>query len=160
MRVERHTHALAKYTNPCPTTNADSTSIALNDLQGCYPCHAFGSYASPMRRIRGHTCVPLVPDSINARRPGRVHTAVTSETLVGPSADSSESILSPLPAISHDAEILDVDDRCLGYDAEHRPDQQTSREMRAMYPAWSIGSCCGNLSRPGKREAQTACTPT
>jgi hypothetical protein len=49
--------------------------------------------------------------------------AMTSLTLVGHSAGSSEPILRPLPAMSLDAEILEARDPCLGYDAENFPDQ-------------------------------------
>ncbi len=44
--------------------------------------------------------------------------ATTPFTLVGNSADSPEPILRPSPASGHDAEILDVEDPYLGYDAE------------------------------------------
>ena len=50
--------------------------------------------------------------------------AMTSLTLAGNSADSSEPILRPLPAMSPDTEILDISARCLGYDAENFPYQQ------------------------------------
>jgi hypothetical protein len=41
----------------------------------------------------------------------------TSLTLVGHSAASPEPLLRPSSATGHDAEILDVDDPQLGYDA-------------------------------------------
>jgi hypothetical protein len=48
----------------------------------------------------------------------------TSLTVVGNSTDSPEPILSPFPATGHDAEILDVEDPYLSYDAEIFPYQQ------------------------------------
>jgi hypothetical protein len=72
--------------------------------------------------------------------------AMTSLALVGNSAGSSHPILRPLPAMSHEAEILEVYDLCLGYDAGNFPYQQTEREMRLIFSAWSLGSLCGNIS--------------
>ena len=52
--------------------------------------------------------------------------AMTSCTPVGNCPDSPEPILRRSPATGHDAEILDVDDPDLGYDAEPYPYQQTA----------------------------------
>jgi hypothetical protein len=64
--------------------------------------------------------------------------AMTALTLAGHSAGSSRPILRPLPAISHDAEILDVYDPDLGYDAENSPDKQNEREKRLICSAWLL----------------------
>jgi hypothetical protein len=56
----------------------------------------------------------------------RTHMATTSCTPVGNCPDSPEPILRRSPATGHDAEILDVDDPDLGYDAEPYPYQQTA----------------------------------
>jgi hypothetical protein len=47
--------------------------------------------------------------------------ATTSFSLVGNSADSPEPLLRPSPATGHDAEMLEVEDPNLGYDAETFP---------------------------------------
>ena len=49
--------------------------------------------------------------------------AMTSFTSVGNSADSPEPPLRPLPATGHVAEILDICDLDLGYDAAKFPYQ-------------------------------------
>ena len=54
------------------------------------------------------------------------HSARTSWTLVGNSADSPEPLLRPSPATGHEAEILDVSDPCRPYSTEaairrHKP---------------------------------------
>jgi hypothetical protein len=51
--------------------------------------------------------------------------AITSFTLVGHSADSPEPLLRPSLATGHEAEILDVEDQYLGYDAETFPSTST-----------------------------------
>jgi hypothetical protein len=52
---------------------------------------------------------------------------------VGKSAGSSEPFLRPLPAMSHDVEILDADDPYFGYDAENVPCKHIEREMRLIF---------------------------
>jgi hypothetical protein len=44
--------------------------------------------------------------------------AATSWTLMGHAADSPDSILRSSPATDHHAEILDVEDPSMGYNAE------------------------------------------
>jgi hypothetical protein len=57
--------------------------------------------------------------------------ATTSFTPVGNCPDSPEPLLRRSRAIGHDAEILDVDDPDLGYDAETDPSQHLQRKMRS-----------------------------
>jgi hypothetical protein len=40
--------------------------------------------------------------------------------------------------MSHHAEILEADDPGFGYDAGNLPDQETGREMRVIFCAWSF----------------------
>jgi hypothetical protein len=47
--------------------------------------------------------------------------ATTLFTSVGNSADSPEPLLRPSPATGRDADMLDVQDQDLGYDAEKFP---------------------------------------
>jgi hypothetical protein len=56
--------------------------------------------------------------------------ATASYTPVGNSADSPGPILRPSPATSHDAEIFDVYEPDLGYDAEKFPYKQPQQKMR------------------------------
>ena len=63
----------------------------------------------------------------------------TSLTPMGNSADSPELILRPSPATGHDAEILDVDDPDLGYDAETFPYQLPQQKMRPTCRAGPLG---------------------
>jgi Lipocalin-like domain len=72
--------------------------------------------------------------------------AMTSLTLVGHSAGFPEPILRPSPATGHDAEILDVYDPYLGYDAETFPYQQPQRKMRSTSRAALLGGVCGHMS--------------
>jgi hypothetical protein len=75
--------------------------------------------------------------------------ATTSCTPVGNCPDSPEPILRRSPANGHDAEILDVDDPDLGYDAEPYPYQQTaspcsrllSRDTHPMHPVFLALGC-------------------
>ena len=53
-----------------------------------------------------------------ALNPSTAYMAMTASTSVGHSDDSSHPILRPLPVMSPDAEILEANDPCLGYDAE------------------------------------------
>jgi hypothetical protein len=71
-----------------------------------------------------------------ALNPATAHMTTTSETLRENSADAPEPIRRRLPAMSHHAEILDVNDPDLGYDAENTPDTQTEREKRVTCSAW------------------------
>jgi hypothetical protein len=57
--------------------------------------------------------------------------ANTSFTSVGNSADSPQPLLKPSPATGHHAEMLDVYDPDVGYDAETYPSQQSQRGMRS-----------------------------
>jgi hypothetical protein len=56
--------------------------------------------------------------------------AKTSFTSVGSEADSPEPFLRPSPATGHDAEMLEVSDPDLGYDAGKFPYQPPQRGMR------------------------------
>src|SRR5262245_57591433 len=80
----------------------------------------------------------------------------TSVTPMGNSADSPNPLLRPLPAMSHDAAILDAYNPYLGYDAENFPYQQTEREMRVIYAAWSLGRFCGHSSLDSRVRAHPA----
>jgi hypothetical protein len=53
--------------------------------------------------------------------PNRVTTSYTS---VGKSADSPEPLLRPAPTTGDDADMLDVEDPDVGYDAEKFPYKQ------------------------------------
>ncbi len=70
----------------------------------------------------------------------------TSFTHVGDSAGSPESILRPSPATGHDAEILEVSDLYLGYDAKTCPSKQPQRPMRSTSRAGPLGRVCGHMS--------------
>jgi hypothetical protein len=61
--------------------------------------------------------------------------ATTSLASVGNSADLPEPLLRPSPATGHDAEILDVYNPYLGYDAEKFPYKQADGEMRSIVAA-------------------------
>jgi hypothetical protein len=56
--------------------------------------------------------------------------ARTSFTYLGSEADSPEPLLGPSPATGHAAEILDVYNPYLGYDAEEFPYQPPQQKMR------------------------------
>jgi len=73
-----------------------------------------------------------------ALNPATAHMAMTALPLVRTSADSSEPILRPLPAMTHNAKILDAYDPDLGYDAENSSDQQNAREKRLICSAWLL----------------------
>jgi hypothetical protein len=64
--------------------------------------------------------------------------AMTFLTLVGNSADSPEHILRLSPATDHNAEILDVYDPYLGYDAETFPYHEPQRKMRSTSRIWPL----------------------
>jgi hypothetical protein len=70
----------------------------------------------------------------------------TSFTLMGNSADSPEPLLRPSPTTSHDADMRDVEDPDLGYDAETCPYQPPQRGMRPTCRAGLVGGLCGNIS--------------
>jgi hypothetical protein len=83
-----------------------------------------------------HPCAHPGPPAANAGkftvrllRDGRSNVATASLMLVRNSADSPAPLLRPSPANGHDAEILDVSDPDLGYDAETCPYQQPQRIM-------------------------------
>jgi hypothetical protein len=63
------------------------------------------------------------------------HMARTSFTSVGSEADSPEPPLRPLPVTGHAAEIPDVYDPDLGYDAETCPYQPPPWQMRSTWRA-------------------------
>jgi hypothetical protein len=60
--------------------------------------------------------------------------------------DAPEPLLRPSPATDHDAEILDVEDPDLGYDAENFPYKQPQRGMRPTFRAGLLRGLCGNSS--------------
>jgi hypothetical protein len=68
--------------------------------------------------------------------PNRV---TTPFTLVGNSADSPALFLRLSPATGHAAEILDVEDPCLGYDAEKFPYKPPQWQMRLTLRAGLLG---------------------
>jgi hypothetical protein len=72
--------------------------------------------------------------------------ATTPFTLVGNSADSPALFLRLSPATGHAAEILDVEDPCLGYDAEKFPYQPPQWTMRLTLRAGLLGRLCGNIA--------------
>ena len=55
----------------------------------------------------------------------------TSLTSVGSDAGSPKLIRGPSPATGHEADILDINDPDLGYDAEKFPYKQSQRKMRS-----------------------------
>jgi hypothetical protein len=57
--------------------------------------------------------------------------ATISLTPVGHGADVPEPILRPSPATGHEADILDAEDPCVGYDADTVPSQQAQRARRS-----------------------------
>jgi hypothetical protein len=63
----------------------------------------------------------------------------TPFTLVGNSADSPAPPLRPSPATGHAAEILDVEDPYLGYDAEKFPYKPPQWQMRSTSRAGLLG---------------------
>jgi hypothetical protein len=63
----------------------------------------------------------------------------TPFTLVGNSADSPALFLRLSPATGHAAEILDVSDPCLGYDAEKFPYKPPQWKMRLTWRAGLLG---------------------
>lgn len=65
--------------------------------------------------------------------------ATTFFTSVGNSAGSPEPILRLSPATGHDAEILEVYDPDVGYDAEKFPYNQPQRKMRLISRAGLSG---------------------
>src|SRR5919106_2431568 len=65
--------------------------------------------------------------------------ATTSLTSVGSHAGSPEPIRGPSPTMGHEAEILDVYDPFLGYDAETCPYQSPRRTMRSPARAGLLG---------------------
>jgi len=56
----------------------------------------------------------------------------TTSLSAGSDAGSPELIRRPSPATGREAEILDVEDPYLGYDAENFPYKQTSGEIRSI----------------------------
>jgi hypothetical protein len=70
----------------------------------------------------------------------------TSLTLVGHSTDSPEPLLRLSPATGHDAEMLDVEDPDLGYDAETFPYQQLQRKIRSTSRTGPLGGLHGTIS--------------
>jgi hypothetical protein len=73
------------------------------------------------------------------------HMAMTSWTSVGSDAGSPEPIRRPSPATGHEAEILDVYDPYLGYDAEKFPYKPPQRTMRSTSRAGLLGGLCGHI---------------
>jgi hypothetical protein len=69
-----------------------------------------------------------------------------SLTRVGHAADSPESLLRPSPATGHAAEILDVYDPYLGYDAAKFPYQPSPWKMRSTSHAGLLGRFCANMA--------------
>jgi hypothetical protein len=69
-----------------------------------------------------------------------------SFTPVGSCADSPGPPLRPSPATGHAAEILDVYDPYLGYDAEKFPYKPPQWKMRLTSRAGLLGRLCGNIS--------------
>jgi hypothetical protein len=67
------------------------------------------------------------------------NTHPTSYTLVGNAADSLEPILRPSPATGHDADILEVSDPPLGYDAGKFPYKPPLRKRRLTARAGPLG---------------------
>jgi predicted dehydrogenase len=65
------------------------------------------------------------------KHPPWANMATASFTSVGNCPDSPQPILRPSPATGHDADMLDVEDPYLGYDAETWPYQQPQRTMRS-----------------------------
>ena len=65
--------------------------------------------------------------------------ATTFLTSVGNDAGSAEPIRRPSHAIGYAAEILDVSDPSLGYDAETFPSQPPQRTMRSTSRAGLLG---------------------
>jgi hypothetical protein len=72
--------------------------------------------------------------------------APTPFTLVGHAADSPALFLRLSPATGHAAEILDVSDPCLGYDAETFPYQPPQWTMRLTVRAGLLGRLGGNIA--------------
>jgi hypothetical protein len=85
-------------------------------------------------KTREGAYIPLVKLTLQALEiapgdlPNRVRTSLTP---AGNCPDSPEPILRLSPATGHEAEILDVYDSYVGYDAETFPSQQPQRKMRS-----------------------------
>jgi hypothetical protein len=65
--------------------------------------------------------------------------ATTSLTLGGNSVDSPQPILRPLPATGRNAEMLEVYDPDLGYDAKTFPYKPPQREMKPTFRTGLLG---------------------
>jgi hypothetical protein len=108
--------------------------------------NAFTRFApSPMlsRLSQGHRCLPSrdAPQMIPQHTFTENGTDPTRYTLVGNSADSPEPRLRRLPATGPDAEILDVYDLPLGFDAETCPYLLPQQTMRPTSRAGLWGGC-------------------
>jgi len=69
----------------------------------------------------------------------------TTLTSVGSDTSALEPIRRPLPTTGHEAEILDVDDPYLGYDAKKFPHKPPQRRMRSTSraPLGCLPGCAG-----------------